>query len=431
MKYEKTLNLPRTNLPLKSDPAETELETLSLWKSLNVYEKRQRLNRGRAKYTVHNPPLPAHGDVRIDDALDMILKDITVKYKLMNGFDVPYHPIWNCYVPAIEREVLQSLENKRSEIRQSELRKQCKNRCLKYINAQREQFQRLGIFAQWNKAVLTSDPAYESRVIETFGHLYEAGYLYKGVKPTFWCIDCQADLNETEIEYRDYSLLSLYVKFPLIQGLEELGEDIYIIVWTNTPWTLLANRSVAVHPDHDYVAVEMENDEVLIMAASAVKDTLSKCNSGKHKVIKKMKGLELGDIVCAHPLVDRDSNVILDKHVSFSRGTGCVHTAPRYSQHQALEKLEQRVPGASAPGEGYPANLQRDPEIISAVDQDGYLTDEAGRFYGHNVFESSNLISMELERRGCLLASEPVEQLYPHCSYCKQPIVVRLSLIHI
>jgi isoleucyl-tRNA synthetase len=443
MDYSKTLNLPETNFPMKADPAELELGVLNIWKDLNIYQRRQRSNKGKPRFTVHNPPRPAYGHVCINDALSMILKDIIVKYKLIRGFDVPHFPSWNCYTPAVEREAFQLLgSDANGKVRESEVRKRCRSLCSEYIALQKEQFQRLGIFAYWDKRILTSGSNHESRMIEAFGELYESGYLHKGAKPTRWCINCQTDLAETETEYRDYRLLSLYVKFPVLCGLEELGEDVYMVVWTNTPWTLPANTAVTVHPDHDYVAVEhtlQENmgkiphtpgrNEILIMAAKAVEDILQKTQDARqeeetpglesssesrvlsfpYRIVKKMKGSELDKIVYAHPLLDRDSDVLLDRHVSLTRGTGCVHAAPRRNQAD------------------YAVGQQRDLEIISAVDQYGRLTEEAGQFCGLNVFESSDLIALELEKRGCLLASESVEQPYPHCSYCEQPIIVRVA----
>ena len=446
MDYSKTLNLPETSFSVKADSAKSELEILSIWKDLDIYKKRQQLNKGKPKFLVHNLPQLAHSYVCIDDALNMILKDIIVKHKLMCGFDVPHFPSWNCHTASIEREALKSLEGKGGGKKPSEVQKQCQSLCLEYTAFQKEQFQRLGIFAYWDKAVSTLNSDYKSRMIEAFGDLYEAGYLYKGAKPTRWCVNCQTDLTETEIEYRDYKLLSLYVKFPVIHGLEELGEDVYMVVCISTPWTLPANTSVAIHPDCDYAAIEMENGEILIMAADAVENTiritqdtrrmtqdarqeekvfslesrvLSKAAAPEsdeesgvlslpYRIARKMKGSELDEIVYAHPLLDRDCGILLDRHVALANGTGCIHATPKYNQ------------------EDYTAVQQRYPELIS-VDQNGQLTEEAGQFCGLNVFESSDFISLELEKRGCLLASKPVERPYPHCSYCKKPAIVRVA----
>ncbi len=409
MDYRKTLNLPETSFPMKADPARTDLEVLNLWRDLDVYKKRQQLNEGNPGFFLYNLPKPAYGHVCIDDALNMILKDVVVKYKSMREFNVPYFPGWNSYTPAIESEVLRLLQDETDEISKSEVRERCQSLYSEYIALQKDEFQRLGIFAHWDEQVLTSDSGYKSRAIEAFGNLYKAGFLRKGAKPTLWCINCQTDLNQTEVEYKPYGLLSLCVKFPVIHGLEELGEDAYIVAWIDKPWTLPANTAIAVHPDHDYVAVETEDREVLVMAASAVEDIAGRQTEGKYTIVRQMKGLELDKIVYAHPFLDRDSDVILDRHVSLDCGTGCVSIAPGYNR------------------ERYAVRRQRHPNAIVVVDQDGRLTEEAGQFCGLNAFESSELIALELDKRGCLLVSEQVERMYPYCPYCKKPIILRAA----
>ena len=404
MDYSKTLNLPETNFPLKPEPARTELEILSIWENLKPYEERQRLNKGNPRYLVYNSLNSVNDHVCLDNALNMILKDVMVKYKLMGGLNAPHLPGWNCHTSAIEREALELLKSKNG-IQPSGVRKRCRDRCSEYVDLQKKQYKRLGIFAHWNKAVLTSDANYGSKMIKAFADLYEAGYLYKSAKPMRWCISCQTDLVKAEIEYRDRELMSLYVKFPVLHGLEELGEDVYMVVWTNTPWTLPANTAIIVHPDYEYAAVEIGGGEILVMAADAVKDVVGR-KKGTHKVVRKMKGLELDKIVYAHPFLDRNSDVLLDRSVSLAHGTGCTHTVPEC---------------------GGGVRAHQGAEFVSAVDQNGQLTERAGQFCSYNVFESIDLISLELEKRGCLLSAKQVKQAYPHCSYCKEPTIVRVA----
>jgi len=397
MDYSKTLNLPEMRFPIRPNLARTEPEILSIWKALEPYKKRQRLNKENPRFLVRNMPKPIYEHIRLDDMLDTVLEDAAVKYRLMSGFRVPHLPVWNSYSPAIEREALRFLKSK-DAVRKSELKRHCRDLCLNYVNQQKEQYQRLGVFADWDKTVLSSDSNYKAGMIRAFANLYEAGYLYKGPKPVRWCIGCQTDLLGTEIEYKNYQLLSLYVKFPVIHGLEELGEDVYMLVWTNTAWTLHANTAIFVHPDYDYVALETAGKEILILAASVVKDVMGKARND-YEIIREMKGAELGEIVYAHPFLDKTSHVVLDESVSLVGGTGCIHATP-YSQSIA---------------------------VVSAVDRNGHLTEEAGQFCSFNVFESVSLISLELEKRGCLLSSELVEQTYPHCSYCGEPTIIRVA----
>lgn len=404
MEYSKTLNLPKTDFPIRFDPAKIEPEILNTWADLKPYETRQQSNKENTGFFIYNSPHPISNHTYLSDILGIVLKDIVVKYKLMRGFSVPNYPGWDCHSPAIEREVLEFLRDK-AEVPRSKIQKFSRNLCSEYIDHLKEQQQQLGIFAYWEKPVLTSDSDYRHKAVKAFADLYEAGYLYKGVKPARWCVNCQTDLTESETEYKAYRLLSLYVKFPVIYGLEELGEDVYMLVQTNTPWTLSANTAIAVHPERTYVAIEIESKEVFIVAAGAIENVTSKIH-GKYRVVKEMKGLELNKIVYAHPFLDRNSNVFLDRKVPLARGTGCIHTVPE---------------------SGSGTYAHQGAESISTVDQNGLLTEEAGQFCSLDVFESVDLISLELEKRGCLLTSEAIEQSYPHCSYCGKPTIVRLT----
>lgn len=406
MDYKKTLNLPQLSFPKKTDPVKTESEILSLWQSLNVYEKRQKINKGKPKYVIHTYPQQAYSEANVDRSFSIILKDIMIKYKLMSGFDVPYIPVWNCYVPDIEREVSLSMLDgvngitlKNDEAYQVHFRERCHKLCSKYFNTQKEQFQKLGIFASWDKAVLTSDSKYESEVIKSFGVLYESGYLYKRAKSSFWCINCESDIDVSEIEYKGHDMLSLHVKFPVIHGLEELGENLHILIWTHTPWTLSTLKPIVVHPDYEYAAVEMENGSVIIIADKLVNNVMDKYGK-KSKVIKRMKGSDLGEVVCSHPLMDRNLKVLQDKHVSLEKGTGCVYNVAGRAE-------------------------QNDSDISFSSVNFGEISDRNDDFYNGKVFESSNPVSIELERRGYLLSSDLMEQLYPHCLYCKQPLLTK------
>ena len=394
---------------MKADHATIEHEILSLWQKLNIYSRRQRLNKGKQGFLLYNPPRPAYGRVCIDDALGMVLRDIVIKYKLMRGYNVPYFPGWDAYAPDIESEVLRLLGDKTDEIPKSEVRERCQSLCSEYIKLQKEELQKLGIFAYWDKQVLTSDPGYKSRAIEAFGDLYKAGFLGKDARPTRWCINCQTELSQDEVEYIPYGQLLLYVKSPVIRGLEELGEDVYIVTWTNTPWTLPANTAIAVHPERDYAAVETKDGEILMMAADVVDDIAGKQTEEEYKIVRKMKGLELDKIVYAHPFLDRDSGIIFDRSVPSDCKTGCISIEPGYNKGR------------------YAVGRRRNLRNIIAVDPLGRLTEEAGQFCGLNAFESGKLIALELDKRGCLLSSESVEQPYPHCSYCKEPVIIRAA----
>lgn len=405
MDYKKTLNLPLMSFPMKADLQKTESEIISLWDSLNVYEKRQDANKGNPKYLIHTRPQQADSNISVNTSFNIVLNDIMIKYKLMNGFDVPHTPIWHCYVPDVEREVFQSLSDDRNmdlnllkndETHQNQFREKCHELCLNHVDSHKEVLQRLGIFTFWNKSIFTSDTNYESEAVESFGRLYESGYLRKGTKPRFWCFKCESDIDNSEIEYRGKDLLSLHVKFPVMQGLEELGENLFILVWTNTPWALLTLKPIVVHPDYEYSAVEIENNIILIMADNLVHDVMEKYVKEEYRVIKRMKGSELVNIVCSHPLIYKNLKVLQDKHVSLEKGTGCVYNLSGHA-------------------------IQEDSDVNLSITS----LSESEEFYNGKVFEPSNPISNELEKRGYLISSDLMEQQYPHCAYCKQPLLVR------
>ena len=402
MDYRKTLNIPKISFPVKTEPSEAESRVLSFWNDHKIYESRQKLNKNKPQFILFNPPMPAYAQVSIQNALNMVLKDVTIKYKLMSGFDAPNFLIWDCYNSNIEFEALKLIGEKIGEDSENEIRRICRKLISEYISTQKIQLQKLGIFAYWNKDIMTSGSKSKLNAIEAFGKLCDAGNIQKEVKTTLWCVKCQTDLNGKEIEYKERELQSLIVKFPIIQGLEELGENVYIIVETSTPWTLSANTAVIVHPNRDYFAVEIESGEILILAENAV----NHITLGNYKIIKRMKGLELDKILYAHPFLDRNSEVILGKRIPSDKGTGCIHSANK-----------------SIKGSRHRTNQ----EIISIVDSNGNLNEEAGKFCGMNVFQSSELISLELEKRGFLLSSEKVKELYPHCQYCKEPVIVKVA----
>lgn len=405
MDYRKTLNLPDNIFPIKVKSSELERKILDFWKKQSIYKKRQELNANGPGYLLYNQPIPAYGHVSIREAVNVILRDIVVKYKLMLGFDVPNYPGWNCYDPNIELEALKFLK-KENNVSEQAICRQCRKIASEYISIQKKQLQRLGIFAYWDHPILTSGFRSKLKTIETFGELYNLGYLQKDLRMTHWCIECQTDLDKNEVEYKEYDLLSLMVKFPVINGLEEMGENVYLVVMTNTPWTLSSNTTIMIHPNREYVAIK-SNNEVLIMSENAGENFLNEENLENCNIIRRFKGLELGKTLYAHPLTDKYSEILLDKRISLSKGTGCIHGTLKPTKSN------------------YASERQRIHSIIPIIDQYGCLTDEAGQFCGINVFDSSQLISMELEKRNCLLSSKNIKELYPHCLHCKNPVIIK------
>ncbi|MGQ9611075.1 MAG: class I tRNA ligase family protein, partial [bacterium] len=316
------------------------------------------------------------------------------KYYVMKNIDTSSINILNCY----DHELDTSLLNL------SDLIKQQQEKSIKVIKERKNTLAKLGIFTNW---INTCQPQYVSDVLKTFIYLYESGYLYKGYKTSIWCVNCQTELYETEIEYRKYNTLSLYVKFPLITGFEELGDDVYILVWTDTPYVLSDRKEISVNPNFVYSAVQTKKGTV-IMAEDLVEKVMQENNIVSFQIIKKIQGQQLKDVTYSHPLINKESKLILDENVSLQHGTGCAFVNIKsYSNHE---------------------NLEYNLKFIADTNQNGQILDD--KFYGHKIFDISSLISLQLDKRGYLFSARPTEQSYPHCIYCKEPIITTKASKH-
>ncbi len=403
MDYKKTLCLPEIHSVLKS-PCDKDKFT-SLWKELNINKKKQKQNKFLPKHVIYNPPFQLGKELSINDVVSMLLKDILIKYNIMRNIDTAFINIWNSHDQELDVNLLNSIDDQESyQKKLSEFIKQRHEKSLNIIKDQKDILSKLGVFPYWTNTVITSETQYEFDTLKTFAYLHESGYLYKGHKPSIWCVNCQIELHETEIEYRSYNTLSLYVKFPLIIGFEELGDDVHILVGTDTPWILSDKKLISINPNFTYSAVETEKGTV-IMAEDLVEKVMKENNIDSYKLIKKIQGYELKDVIYSHPLINKESKLILDENVSLEHGTGCVLNIKNYARHEN--------------------NLEYNLKIITSTDQNGQILDE--KFYGHKVFDACSLISLELDRRGYLFSSKPTEQSYPHCLYCKEPVITRAN----
>ena len=268
MNYRDTLNLPKTDFSMRAGLAQKEPQWLKEWEEKRLYEAIREKSKDLPKFILHDGPPYANGNIHIGHALNKILKDIIVKFKTMQGFDSLYVPGWDCHGLPIEHQLLKEMKVHKSQVERVSFRKKAHDYAMKYVDIQREQFKRLGIFGQWENPYLTLDPAYEHWIVKSLAILNEKGYLYRGLKPVNWCFSCETALAEAEVEYEDHSSPSVYVKFPVensdaIKGIST-NKNLYLLVWTTTPWTLLANVAVAAHPMYDYVFVE-KDDEILIL----------------------------------------------------------------------------------------------------------------------------------------------------------------------
>ena len=413
MDYRQSLNLPKTDFPMKANLAKREPEILKVWEEKGIYHQLSQRAKGRPKYILHDGPPYANGNIHIGTALNKILKDFIVKSKFMTGYDSPYVPGWDCHGLPVEHEVEKSLGSKKGELSIVEIRKRCRDYAAKYVGIQREEFKRLGVFGEWENPYLTMNFAYQATIVREFGKFLLNGSVYKGKKPVHWCPTCKTALAEAEVKYEDHRSPSIYVKFKMVS---EIGDDfpslkgkpISVIIWTTTPWTIPANLAIALHPDFNYVAVDV-GGEVYILAEGLLKGVMEKFGIQKYQILEKFQGKRLEGLKCRHPILDRDSLIILASYVTLDAGTGCVHTAPGHGQ------------------EDYESGVQYGLEIYSPVDDDGRFTKDVPFFAGQFVFDANGAVNKKLAEVGALLKEEMMVHSYPHCWRTNDPIIFRAT----
>ncbi len=412
MDYKTTLNLPKTDFPMKANLKDLEPRMIGRWREEKIYDLIQQQAEGRKSYILHDGPPYANGHIHIGHALNKTLKDIIVKFKTMEGYKSPYVPGWDCHGLPIEHQVLKNLGPKKEGMSQQEIRKLCREYAVKFIDIQREEFKRLGVFGDWDNPYLTMNYPYEAAIVRELGKFVGAGGVYKGKKPVYWCGFDETALAEAEVEYADHESPSVYVRFDLPGAEKALpslkGKQTAIAIWTTTPWTLVANLAVALHPEFDYVAAESDG-RVLILAEGLLKQAMEKFGITAYRIIEKFKGGKLEGQKARHPFIDRESVVILGDHVTLEAGTGAVHTAPGHGQ------------------EDYEVGLKYGLEVYAPVDQKGRFTKEAAGFSGQQVFKANPGIIALLKERGALLAEEKITHSYPHCWRCKHPVIFRAT----
>jgi isoleucyl-tRNA synthetase len=413
MDYKTTLNLPKTDFPMKANLKDLEQRTILRWKEQGTYGRIQEKNKGKKTYILHDGPPYANGHIHIGHALNKILKDIIVKYKSMQGFASPYVPGWDCHGLPIEHQVLKNLGPKKDTMSKAEIRKLCREYAGKFIDIQREEFKRLGVFGDWDNPYLTMNYAYEAAIVRELGRFVGAGGVYKGKKPVYWCGSCETALAEAEVEYTDHESPSISVCFSLpdagMMFPSLRGRDVSIVIWTTTPWTLVSNLAVALHPEFDYVIVDVGSNSALIIAETLLAQSMQKFGITDYKVLEKFKGKKLEGLKARHPFINRESLVILGEHVTLDAGTGAVHTAPGHGQ------------------EDYEAGIRYGLDIFAPVDHKARFTREAGVFVGENVHKANKGIISLLRENKALLAEEKISHSYPHCWRCKNPVIFRAT----
>src|SRR3990172_3751327 len=431
MDYKATLNLPKTDFPMKASLKDLEPRVIAGWQTKDIYRLLLERNKNGTRYILHDGPPYANGHIHIGHSLNKILKDIIVKFKTMEGFSCPYVPGWDCHGLPIEHQVLKNLGPKKDTMGRLEIRKLCREYADKFVNIQREEFKRLGVFGDWQNPYLTMDYGYEATIVRELGKFVGNGSVYKGKKPVYWCGSCETALAEAEVEYADHESPSIYVKFPLRNreneslleifknlGIQEqpltrqlTGKNLSIVIWTTTPWTLVANLAVSLHPAFEYV-VTIVGSEAYIVAKERVgqfiKEVLKASDKGAQNVLT-FKGSKIEGWKFSHPWIDRVSPIILGDHVTLETGTGAVHTAPGHGQ------------------EDYEVGLKYGLDVYAPVDNKGRFTKEAGEFAGQHVFKANKAVIELLKARGALMAEEKISHSYPHCWRCKSPVIFRAT----
>ncbi len=412
--YKLTLNLPRTDFAMKANLPQKEEALLSRWGGADLYREIIGSGRGRPLYLLHDGPPYANGHIHIGHALNKILKDIIVKSRTMAGFASPYVPGWDCHGLPIEHQVLKELGPKKEGMSKSEIRRLCRKYAQKFIDIQREEFQRLGVFGDWENPYLTMRPGYEAEVVRQFGKAIAANAVYKGKKPVLWCPVDETALAEAEVEYAEQTSPSVYVKFPVVQSEGRFPEEASVVIWTTTPWTLVANQAISVHPRFVYRLVQTPAGELII--AQDLIEACMKTFGYKPADYKITEGAYAGQelvedrpVLCRHPWLDRTIPVICGEHVTKDQGTGCVHTAPGHGQ------------------EDFEVGRRYGLGVYSPVDHQGRFTGEAGVFAGQKVLDANQAIIALLKERGALLKADTTTHSYPHCWRCKNPVLFRAT----
>jgi isoleucyl-tRNA synthetase len=408
-----TLNLPSGKFPMKASLPQNEPKWLEKWATMGIYEKIRESRKGKPVYVLHDGPPYANGTIHEGHALNKSLKDFVVKSKTMAGFDAPYVPGWDCHGLPIEIKVDESLGRKKLEMPPIAVRRACREYAQKYLDLQRTQFKRLGIFGRWDRPYSTMDPAYESVIVRTLFDFMEKGAVYKGLKPVYWCIHDKTALAEAEVEYEMHTSPSVWVKYRLTSDPAKIdpalaGKKVSTIIWTTTPWTLPASMAVAFHPALDYVALEHQG-EVFMVAEALARQTVKDTNLTGASEIARFPGSKLEYATFAHPFLDRQILGVLAEYVTTDQGTGAVHTAPSHGADDFYTGQKYKL------------------DQTCNVDEAGRLHNGLPEYDSKGVFQANQPIIELLKSRGMLMGEAKLEHSYPHCWRCHNPVIFRAT----
>ncbi|MFL6210971.1 MAG: isoleucine--tRNA ligase [Pyrinomonadaceae bacterium] len=443
LELKQTVNLPKTSFAQKANLSQAEPARLKRWTEINLYQLIREQRAGAEKFILHDGPPYANADIHLGTALNKITKDLVVKSRTMLGYDAPYVPGYDCHGLPIELHVERKLGEKRAGLAPQTFRRICREHAAEALKRQTRDFQRLGILGLWENPYLTMSNQYEAETARLFGRFVERGYVYKGARPVYWCIHDQTALAEAEVEYRQHTSPSVYVKFPLskdtvdgkafkreVLGSEDDARKIFFLIWTTTPWTLPANLGIAVNPNFEYAAVENGGD-VYIVAADLVDVVATKCGLTSANVVARFPGARLDRLEARHAWLDRPSLLMLGDHVTLG-GEADAETELDVSEARDKSVTSKAGTGVvhTAPGHGHDdfvIGKQYGLDIYCPVDNAGRFTPDVEHFAGERVFDANPKIVEFMRKRGVLLFSEAYEHRYPHCWRCKNPVIFRAT----
>jgi isoleucyl-tRNA synthetase len=413
LELKTTINLPKTAFPMKANLPQNEPKMLARWEEKRIYDRIREARKGAPTYILHDGPPYTSGPIHLGTALNKCLKDFIVKSKTMAGFDAPYVPGWDCHGLPIEIKVDKELGGKKLQMRPIDVRSACRKYAQKYLDLQRQQFKRIGVFGRFDRPYATMNPQYESVVLSTFFSFFENGFVYKGLRAVYWCMHDETALAEAEVEYENHTSPTVWVKYPLLDDPAKIdpalaGKKVSTIIWTTTPWTLPASMAVAFHPDEEYVALE-SGGEVYIVASKLAKDVAEKCNLSDPRELAHFPGRKLERLNFQHPFLDRKILGVLAEYVTMDTGTGVVHTAPSHGAEDFITGVKYGL------------------DATSNVDEKGILRNGLPEYTGKRVWDANQPIIDLLKSRGALLHQEKTEHSYPHCWRCHNPVIFRAT----
>src|ERR1700689_1880239 len=398
---------------MKANLPQNEPKMLERWEQMGIYQRIRQARKGSPTYILHDGPPYTSGPIHLGTALNKCLKDFIVKSKTMAGFDAPYVPGWDCHGLPIEIKVDKELGGKKLQMRPTDVRAECRKYAQKFLDLQRTQFKRIGVFGRFDRPYATMNPHYESVVLSTFFSFYENGFVYKGLRAVYWCMPHETALAEAEVEYEDHTSPTVWVKYALLDDPAKIdtalaGKKVSTIIWTTTPWTIPASLAVAFHPSEDYVALE-SGGEVYVVASKLAKDVASQCGLADTRELGHFPGRKLERLNFQHPFLDRKILGVLADYVTMDTGTGVVHTAPSHGAEDFITGVKYGL------------------DATSNVDEKGILRNGMPEYNGQYVFKANPLIIELLKSRGALLHAETTEHSYPHCWRCHNPVIFRAT----